>query len=562
MGEVPITPICKISFGGVLIAALLGSSALAKRSVGANALNRYVEARLAESSERPDAAASIYAETLRQNPDNLLLASKAYVKAIEAGDFDLAVRAVQAIDLRNGMDPEMPLLLFANAFAERDYKAAKLASLRLEALQNFGFLSPLLDAWLSTAENENPLADLMLAKKSKTSSYYHEEQLILHSLARGDEADVIQLINAVVDRNEARMAPLRIIAARHFLAQKKVPQALQILNRKRTGPEAKMLRDIQAGNAEKLAQKVDAQVGAGFLLQRLASDLGTQRAYFLGLVGAQAAYRVFPDSDYGQLILAEAYANTDNNIAARVELEKISSDSAYALLANSIEVARFVEDKDYAGARERLGTVIAKTPDEPELQALSGQLLQASGDYEGAAKAFQKAISLGETRDFSNALLASYWLSLGSAQERAGLWPAGLDSLKKANTLQPNSASILNYLGYAQLERRENTASAIAAIRKAHKLRSSSPAITDSLGWAYYITGDHEKAVGYLESARAGEPQDPTINEHLGDAYWAVGRKYEARYAWKSAKLFADAKDMQRLANKIDLGPQADLLSP
>lgn len=524
-------------------------------------MNRYVEARLAESSERPEAAASIYAETLKENPDNLLLASKAYVKAVEAGDFDLAVKAVRAIDLRNGMDPEMPLLLFANAFAERDYKAAKLAALQLETLQNFGFLSPFLDAWLSTAANESPLAALTLAKKNKTSAYYHEEQLILHGLARGHDADVMQLINAVVDRNEARMAPLRIIASRHFLAKKNIRQALQILNQKRTGPEAKMVRDIQAGNAKNLAQKVNAQVGVGFLLQRLASDLGRQRAYFLGLVGAQAAHLVFPGSDYGQLILAEAYANADNNLAARAELEKISSDSAYALLANSMEVSRFVEDEDYASARERLEIVIAKTPDVPELQALSGQLLQASGDHEGAAKAFEKAISLGEERDFPNALLANYWLSLGSAQEQAGLWPAGLESLKKADTLQPNSASILNYLGYAQLERRENTASAIAAIRKAHKLRSSSPAITDSLGWAYYVTGEHEKAVGYLELARAGEPQDPTINEHLGDAYWAVGRKYEARYAWKSAKLFADAEDMQRLADKIDLGLQADLSS-
>lgn len=562
MAEVPIIRICKIGFGGVFIGALLSSPAFAKRSDGADTLGRYVEARLAESSDKPASAAAIYAETLKEQPDNLLLAGKAYVKAIEVGDFDLAVKAVRTLSLRGDIDPEMPLVLFADAFAQRDFKAAGIASLQLEALKNFGFLSPLLDAWLATANGKSPLADLALAKKNKTSAYYHREQLILHALARGHEADVMQLIDTLVQQNEARMAPVRIIAARHFLAKKDEAQALQILEKKRTGPEAKMFRDIQAGNARKLPQKVSAPVGTGFLLQRLASDMSAQRAYFLGLVSAQAAARVFPKSDYGNLILGEAYGNIDSNDAARTELKKIPNDSAYALLAINLEVARYVDDKDYASAQRRLADVIAKHPEAPELRVLSGQSRQISGDHKGAADAFKQAIALAEKRSFPDAALANYWLSLGGAQEQAGLWTDGLKSLQKANMLRPNSAAILNYLGYAQLERRENTAAAIAAIRQAHEIRSSSPAITDSLGWAYYITGEHEKAVGYLELALAGEPQDPTINEHLGDAYWAVGRKYEARYAWKSARLFADLEDMKRLADKIDVGLGTDLVSP
>lgn len=562
MVEVPITPICKIGFGGAIIAALLSSPVLAKRSDGADALNKYVEARLAESSDKPAAAAAIYAETLKEQPGNLLLAGKAYVKAVEAGDFNLAIKAVRALELRGDIDPEMPLLLFADAFAQRDYKSAELAALELEALNNFGFLSPFLNAWLATAAGKSPLADLALARKSKTSAYYHQEQMILHALARGYDEDIMQLIDAVVERNEARMAPVRIIAARHFLAEKNEELALRILDKQRTRAETKMFMDIQAGNARKLAQKVDARVGVGFLLQRLASDLGSQRAYFLGLVNAQAATRVFPDSDYGHLILGEAYGNIKNNDAARAELKKISNDSAFAVLAISMEVARYVDAKDHAGAQKRLQEVIALNPDAPEFRLLSGQSYQINGDHKAAAGAFEKAITLAEKRNAPDSLLAGYWLSLGGAQEQAGLWSQGLKSLQKANVLRPNSASILNYLGYAQLERGENTASAIAAIRQAHKLRSSSPAITDSLGWAYYITGEHEKAVGYLELARDGEPQDPTINEHLGDAYWAVGRKYEARYAWKSAKLFADADDMKRLAEKIDLGLRTNLVSP
>ncbi|GAA0482694.1 tetratricopeptide repeat protein [Parasphingorhabdus litoris] len=560
--EVPIIRICKISAFGILAVALAGSAAHAKRSSGAEGLNQYVEARLAESVDNPAVAAAIYADSLKSQPDNLLLAGKAYVKAIEAGKFDLAVKAVRSLDLRGQVEPEMPFLLFADAFARNDYKAAATASIELEALGNFAFLSPFLDAWIARATGESPLIGLAAAEKDKTAAYYHLEQFILQGLAGGNDLDIIPLLDKIVEANEARMGPVRIIAARHFLARKDTARAVALLKNERTGPEAKMLEDIRSGNIKKLAQKVNADIGLAFLFQRLSSDLRIQRADFLALIGAQAALRILPNNDYGHLVLGEAFSESQNGRAAKSEFKKISYDSAFSLLAISKEIASYAEENDYDGGQVRLNQIIDQDPETPQLQILLGQLLQMSGDHRSAADAFKRAISLAERRDFSDAVLANYWLSLGSAQEQAGLWPAGLESLKKANILQPDSASILNYLGYAQLERRENTASAMDAIRKAYKMRSSSPAITDSLGWAYFIVGEHEKAVNYLERARAGEPQDPTINEHLGDAYWTVGRKYEARYAWKSAKLFADAEDMQRLADKIDLGLRADLVSP
>ena len=52
----------------------------------------------------------------------------------------------------------------------------------------------------------------------------------------------------------------------------------------------------------------------------------------------------------------------------------------------------------------------------------------------------------------------------------------------------------------------------------------------------------------------AGEPGEAAINEHLGDAYWTIGRVYEARYAWRAALLTADDKDKARLTAKIDTG--------
>ena len=277
---------------------------------------------------------------------------------------------------------------------------------------------------------------------------------------------------------------------------------------------------------------------------------------------AQAGARIAGTSDYAYLTLGRAYAEADNHDLAVAQFARVPAESPYYLVALSSQIASLVNDRRYDQALAQIDRALDYSPGAPELYILKGQSLQAQGDFAGAATSFTSAVSLGEKLQLSDLIMAGYWLALGGAQEQAGIWPEGLESLQKANQLLPNSPTILNYLGYAQLERRENEEEAIAAIKKAHELRSTSPAIIDSLGWAYFLTGDHDRAVTYLESALEGQPQDPTINEHLGDAYWTVGRLYEARYAWRSAKLFAEDEDLQRLARKIDIGLMPDLVSP
>jgi Flp pilus assembly protein TadD len=121
---------------------------------------------------------------------------------------------------------------------------------------------------------------------------------------------------------------------------------------------------------------------------------------------------------------------------------------------------------------------------------------------------------------------------------------------------------VLNYLGYSQLEHRQNVAEAERLIREASALQPDDSAITDSLGWALYVKGDVPQAIGLLEKAAQGQPADSSINEHLGDAYYTAGRHYEARYAWRAALLYADGKAQTRLKAKIDGGLRPDLSAP
>jgi hypothetical protein len=87
-------------------------------------------------------------------------------------------------------------------------------------------------------------------------------------------------------------------------------------------------------------------------------------------------------------------------------------------------------------------------------------------------------------------------------------------------------------------ERRGNREEAVGAIKQAHELRSTSPAITDYLlfGWAYFITGEHI-ALSLSESAFEGQPEGS--HRHPASRRCSIDwPAYEARYAWKSVKLF------------------------
>ncbi|GAB5489531.1 MAG: tetratricopeptide repeat protein [Parasphingorhabdus sp.] len=529
---------------------------------GSKLLQQFVEARLAEVGGQSEAALSIYQDSLKQEPDNILVAGKTYVRAIESGNWPLALKAVRSIELGGSLEKEMPALLFGEAFRTRNWRSAETALEELVELGNFAFLEPILRNWIYVAKGSNSDISFETLEKDRTASYYFNEQRILLLLASGENTGALRALRDVIEQNNVRMSPIRMIAARHFLANDQEDIAKGILVAQGTAGERRLLEMIESGRGQQAQQRVTGKIGAAFSFHRLSTDLSTQRAEFLALVMAQIASSIVGKNDFDQLVLGRAYSASNNGEKARNIYKKIGMTSPYYIIARNAEIRSFISDDRFSDALQRIEMQISDQPKLPELHILKGQVFQSKGDLKSAAKAFEYAVFLAEKANYSEPTLASYYLTLGSAQEQSGLWPAGLRSLERANELLPNSANILNYLGYAQLERRENTAAAMLAIRQAHKLRSSSAAITDSLGWAYFIIGEHDKAVSYLEKALAGQPQDPTINEHLGDAYWTVGRKFEARYAWKTAKLFAEEADSKRLLTKIDLGLAPELVSP
>ncbi len=104
------------------------------------------------------------------------------------------------------------------------------------------------------------------------------------------------------------------------------------------------------------------------------------------------------------------------------------------------------------------------------------------------------------------------------------------------------------------LDRGENLAEAQTYIEKASALDPNDAAIADSLGWLHYKRGNYPGAISALERAVSGDPGQSVMNEHLGDAYWATGRRIEARYAWRAALVQADTPSAERINRKLSDG--------
>ncbi|MGH7159563.1 MAG: tetratricopeptide repeat protein, partial [Acetobacteraceae bacterium] len=126
------------------------------------------------------------------------------------------------------------------------------------------------------------------------------------------------------------------------------------------------------------------------------------------------------------------------------------------------------------------------------------------------------------------------------------------DDFREALRRQPNQPYVLNYLGYSWAVQGHHLAEARQMVAKAAELRPNDGAILDSLGYVMLRQGDVPGALRWLLRAVTLEPDDATINGHLGDAYWAAGEKLQAWYQWQHAlTMHPSAAEAARLEAKL-----------
>ena len=529
--EARTIPTCKY----LLLVSVLALGIAAPAGADTGRIADYLKARAADADGNSTLAAAGYARVLADTPASTVVAARAYREALAAGDIPLATRA--ATILRGSADApaDLPLLTLALAAARDDVAGVEAATASL-ASTPLGVLAPSLRAWTAFVRGQDPATKIAIVGKDAVTQRLSAETAALLQIARGD-----------VDRGLATAQALRATGSPIDLRL----SAAQLLFGNGHADAARTLlvgRDpIFAALRQGTPAKPTLGFGVSRLLGRVAGDLAEQDAATLSIALSRTAVIANPANDRARLLLASALAKdgaTDRELAT---LDAMPSASPFAPTALAARIT-ILADADRDTEALALARQNAERPDADagDWQTYADRLT-AAGRHADSLPWFRRILD----RDPAE---WTAWMQYGGALELSGDWPAGRVALQKAVALAPREPLALNYLGYAQAERGIDVAASTAMLERAHALKPDDGSITDSLGWAYFVNGDSARALPLLERAALSDPVNAEFGEHLGDLYWTLGRRYEARYAWRAAALTATPADAPRLATKIVQG--------
>ena len=543
-----------IAFSAALIAALIGATPATARAdpvvrSGAEQVERgsdlaaYLRARVADADGRVALAVTDYHRALTDTPGDPVVAIRAYREAVQAGDFALADRAAVVLGQAGVLPSDAPLLALAAAARAHDRAAADRALAALDATP-LKILSAPLRAWAAVEWRGDPRTALATRPADAVARRFVAETRALILLAQGHTDQGVAAVRALLGNDQASI-DTRIAAARLLIAQRHFDAARALL----VGdtPAVAALR-ARATNRATMRAEPGLAFGLSWLLTRVASDLALGQPTGLSYTLTQSALRADPADDRARLLLAAALSKDKATDRALGVLGAVDPRGIYAAQALAGRVQVLMEagrTQESLRLAEPLG--IRRDADVADVQRLADLYLRLDRPRDAAP--LYRRLTEQAPADWSN------WLQYGAALDRADDWSAARAALERARGLAPDQPLVLNYLGYALTEHGERPAEAQAMLAQAARARPNDPAIADSLGWALFRAGATARALPLIERAAADDPANAEIGEHLGDIYWRLGRRYEARYAWTAARVSAETPAVaERLSGKIANG--------
>ncbi len=515
-------------------------------SGSARAYGAFLDAHYAEGEFALGKAALYYREASRADPSDPVLRQQAFLASLMADDADAASLARTVPD-----DQVAMLYLIGEDVLARKWNKtiAEIRDLPPEGLTQI--LSPLLLAW---AEQGAGRTDAALAT--------------LRAYLSGSEARGIDVLHA---------AMIADLAGRTALAS----QYYALANQGFAVPNLQVARAIASWQARQghlaEAKATIAAIGAGnsdlamavpALTRNITARLvvtpaqGMAEAYLA--IGAsirqegtpdftvillRLALTLNPDLTPARLLLADVLDDQGQPETALAALAPVPESDPLASIV-ALRRAVLLDHTDrVAEAVSLLDRVAAAYPDRPDPLEVKGDILREHERWQEAITAYDGAIArLGQPEPPDWTL----FYDRGIAYDQVNEWPKAEADFQKALQLQPNQPYVLNYLGYSWAVQGRHLIQAHQMLSKAAELRPNDGAILDSLGYVMLRQGDTAGALHWLLRAVTLEPDDPTINGHLGDAYWAAGNKLAARYQWQLAlSMHPSPSEAAKLQSKL-----------
>lgn len=326
---------------------------------------------------------------------------------------------------------------------------------------------------------------------------------------------------------------------------------------------------------------------------------------------AEEALRNAPDSLDARLALVRAWLARDDTRRAQAELSTLKKrapdaagvfaldgslqlmlgntalaraafERALALDANTFEALNGLTAIDVLQgqaprARARMETILASSPDDPDLLVLAARVGIASDHTGQAVERLRRAIELDPLNLESFPLLGRLYADQGqlaaaraefdaiAEREPARLAPrlmaamivhaeGGIEEAKTRYAeilkIEPRAALAANNLAAIYVEQHENLDLAQQLAEGAADQFPARAEMQHTLGWIYYQRNQVGPAVLRLERSVEAAPDNPVYHYHLGLAYQKSGERDRARRSLRRAVTldpeFADAEQALR----------------
>lgn len=516
-----------------------------------------LSSRFAAQHKDVSEAAKYLTESLKRDPNNEGLQQEAMRAHVMAGNIPQAVELAKELVKSVPQDPMVATLIMIDAYHNGRFNEAKTAVSVPSDRGLYGIIRPVLLHWIDVAQGG--LRSPVNLQASIDKSGFFAPFLFYHSALMNDVlgfTDIAQE-NYKKASTDPAVTPYRVVEAfSNFYARQGEWDKAKALfaTYAKENPESNLLpEDAQFDGKEKpRAIVANASEGMAELFFATASILFGEEMTNESFIYLRLALALRPDLPPAQLMLANLYeGNGEYKEAIRI-YNSIKPGTVFykrALIRRAVNLEALGKKEEAIAELLALSERFPK--DESPLITL-GDMYRDKGEYESAVEAYGEAMSrIGTLRSTDWPLL----YARGIAYERAGMWNAAEKDFFQALQIEPNQPDVLNYLGYSWLVMNKNIDKAKEYIEIALSARPDDAHILDSMGWAHYVEGDYAASVKVLERAADLMPQDTTVNDHLGDAYWRVGRKTEAEYQWKRALSFKpNVLDEERIRDKLANG--------
>ena len=332
------------------------------------------------------------------------------------------------------------------------------------------------------------------------------------------------------------------------------------------GGEAQRILAEVAGNGELAMSRAALEADVSNRAVRTATDgiaetylamgatLHQQNANDTAQILLQLSLVMRPDLTAARLLLADVLETAKRPAAALEALKPVRSSDPLAAVVQ-LRRAMILDVLGQTAEGTALLEDLARTyPDRPEPLSQAGDMLRRKSRFAEAVTTYDRAVARLGTPSRANWPL---FYERGVAYERSGDWARAESDFEYALKLAPDQPAILNYLGYAWVERNVNLDRARQMIQRAVDQQPNDGSFVDSLGWVLLRRGDAVGALKNLQHAVTLQSEDPVINGHLGDALAASGRWREAEFQWRRAlTLKPDAEDEKRIVAKLATLPK------